>query len=179
MSRAAGVNLFESLEIELVQILDDGSDGTCDLVFRAVVGRPPLRVSIAPDLRIAVSDDAANASLSFDIARLASPGASVQLGSRRLHLQFLRARHPFYRGPLLMFEDGVPLPCFKPSETKRFWRRWAGAALSSKAVLPVFIFAGGTDDEHRHEIKAGLSLAVNLLKGAASAGLDDTAYFAD
>ena len=36
MSRAAGVNLFESLEIELVQILDDGSDGTCDLVFRAV-----------------------------------------------------------------------------------------------------------------------------------------------
>jgi hypothetical protein len=173
------MNLFEHLEIELLQILDNDIDDPCDFLFRPVVGRSPLRVSITRAAHVAVTDDATNETLSFEIDLLASPGRSIELGPRRLHLQALRAEHPLCRGPLLLFEDGVPLPCFPPTRKPSFFRRRSDLWTMSKAILPVFILANGTKETREQVIIGGLNVGYNLVVGAVKAGLDDSAYLSE
>ena len=108
----------------------------------------------------------------FDIERLASPGLGVRVGARDVHLQFLRARNTVCRGPLLVFEDGMPLPCIMP---RRFWHRLSRAR--QKAVLPVFVVGHGEEASRRVEIEGGLNLALALLKGEVVPGKTDGAYF--
>lgn len=170
------MNPFDDREISVLQILEDDSDAPNEFLFQATGGRPALRVEFPAGLtRLVITEDAApRASATLDLDALASPGLTVTLGAREVHLQFLRARGELHRGPLLVFEGGVALPCIVPA--RGFMAKLLGG--KPKAVVPVHVVAEGDETSRQSELVAGMNVALELIKGRVVPGRQDNAYLA-
>jgi hypothetical protein len=171
------MNWFDGLkDHSLFQIVVDDTTEPIRFVYEVGDGRPDLRVQFMNFSRLSIQDARTEAALTFDLAALASPGRAVRVGTRDLHLQFIRADNPVNRGPLLIFEDGDPLPCFLPRHPLALVRR-----ARKTDLLPVFVFVSGDSDEASliEETKRGLILGSGLVQGLFVPGREDSAYFDD
>jgi hypothetical protein len=172
MARSGG---FDGLKVEVLLLLARESTAPDAFVYHTRDHRPSIRVAVASDLETVALDEegSKDAPTTLPLSDLGSPGQMVRIGGRALHLQFLRAAGEFFRGPLLIFEDGAAMPCFNPRAG--LWQKLFRRA--GNAVLPVYVIASGDTESRRIEIRFGLDLALALLEGKVAPGGDDALYY--
>ena len=165
------MNWFAGLEIRILAILADGATEPLKFVYEAGNKRPDLHVQIFDYSRLSIREARTDA-ISFDLVELASPGCAVRIGKRDLHLQCLRGDNPLFLGPLLVFEDGAPLPCFLPRHPlmSRLRRR-------KTALLPVLVLGERDEASQIREYERGFVVAERLHKGIVAPGREDSSYF--
>jgi hypothetical protein len=158
--------------------MNEGSgptDVVIDLVFDARDGQRPLEVALTCDpepVRATIAERGTNGVRAHvELDDVASPGRSVRVGTRQVHLQYLRARNDLCRGPLLVFEGGAPLPCWLP---RRGFRKLLPRG--NTTTLAVFVVGEGQEDSHAREVRNGLLLCEALMKGTVSPGFEESAF---